>query len=290
MDGLTNPQETNDVLDELMLDQVDGGVADLDDDLNQSQEGAQEQKPSFDPYKIKHLDDELEIDSVEKQMELVQKGADYDRIKAELEKQREEIKNNKALNTLSSIAKSKNLSVDDIVANIENEYTQENLKAFMGEHGITDLEAGKKLFDKLMGTQKENDSLSEIKRQRDSEAEARLKEEKELTGLMKFVKNTTGKDLDPATITADMYELAEKEEITLTEAYAQITLSKATENDKVNETNDQNKNSSVQDVTNSTGKNNVGKYSKSELEKMTDVQLAKTGLSMEEMMKILDSE
>jgi len=193
--------------------------------------------PTFDTYTIKHMDEEIVVDSLEKQQSLLNKGADYDRIKAKYD----EASNDPSKNVIKAFADRYGLSQEEAVAELKGQLYQDELSQYAKDNGFgEDLERAKKFYE----LEKRDNTYT----QKDKDEQAKLKREQDLMDFIDFQKEFYDKDITAEDIPNEVWEQYENGK-SMTEAFLKHELKMKKEQAEIDAQNKKNDDTVIPDVT-----------------------------------------
>lgn len=262
---------------------VDENVVDQPQETNDDNTAQEDEGLEYTPKVVKHLDEEIVIDSPEKEKEFLNKGADYDRVREELDK----IKSDKGLELLKSMANERGMEYEELINSMQQDTKKAKIKKFMEEYDISNEELGADLYEKMQEKEQKAEKYEEIKQKQVEQDETK----KQMVDLVNYYEDLTGEELVPENIDPEVFDIAEKEGKTLIDAFNKNELKKKLKKEKVDVMNKENKEQNIGDVTKNTNTGNEVKryngYTVDELNKMSPQELAKTGLKTQELAEVL---
>ena len=185
------------------------------------------------PYKFNKQEGELTVDEAR---EYLEKGMNYDKINSKYE----ELSGHKGVSVVNSLAEKYGLTAEEMAAEIEESYKQQEIQKYAEDEGIDDLDKAKRYYD----LEQQN---NRYKSKEQSEAQ-KAKRDQDLVDFVDFYKEEFGKDIDATDIPKEVWEMYDDGK-PMVDAFIVHQYKQAKHQEKVEQHNQEISEAAISDVT-----------------------------------------
>lgn len=199
--------------------------------------------------RVKYNKEDKEL-SMEEAVEYAQKGMNYDKLK----ERAEALENHPGMKFLERQAQASGKTVEELVAQAEK---GAKIKELSKKYGTDDEDVLESLYEQA----KKADEYDRIEAKRKAEEEKtnaeKQKKSKDNEEFIDYYKKLNGKDVDVTQLPKEIFMIAEKDGISLKQAYMQYELESRIKDSKIDEINNENAKATPSVAKNSIGANDI---------------------------------